>query len=223
METDPDGPPEVPREVRLRDLRPRSEPIIILARVLRAQRREITRKTDGRPLSLVSGTLTDGTASVRFTWWDPPPDPIEPGDVLRAGPIQLREFRGRLEVTFNRRTRVEPAGPSELVLEPLDQIPLRVLRELQDDEEEVRVDVHVDSVASRTVRVKEAERTLQFGKLHDASGSLPYVAWVDPGWSAGARVRIAGACVRTFRGRRELILDERARIELRPGENPSRS
>src|SRR5580692_8271984 len=108
METDPDGPPEVPREVRLRDLRPRSEPIIILARVLRAQRREITRKTDGRPLSLVSGTLTDGTASVRFTWWDPPPDPIEPGDVLRAGPIQLREFRGRLEVTFNRRTRVEP-------------------------------------------------------------------------------------------------------------------
>jgi ssDNA-binding replication factor A large subunit len=204
-----------PRELVLRDLRLRPEPIIILAKVVRSERREYTRASDGSRRTKLTGLLTDGTATVRFTWWDPPEDPIDPGGVLRVGPIQLGEYRGRLEVAFNRRTHVEPASPVELSLPTLDSIPVRVLAELGDAEEEIRVDVQVEPVRSRTVMVRGTERPLREGILQDASGHLPFVAWVDRGLSKGSYIRVAGAYIRTFRGRMELILDERARIELR--------
>ncbi|MCI4366367.1 MAG: hypothetical protein L3K08_01300 [Thermoplasmata archaeon] len=213
MPSEEEGGSGGPRELLLRDLRLRTEPIVILAKVVRSERREYTRASDGSRRTMLTGLLTDGTATVRFTWWDPPEDPIDPGDVLRAGPIQLREYRGRWEVTFNRRTRVQPASPAELSLPTLDSIPVRGLAELGESEEEIRVDVQVESVRSRTVLVRGTERTLLDGVLRDASGTLPFVAWVDRGLSRGSYIRVAGAYLRTFRGRMELVIDERARIE----------
>ena len=104
-------PTPSPPEIRLRDLRPTPSPVEIIARVVSLERREITRRSDGSRRPLLSGLLSDGTATVRFTWWDPPREGIERGTVLRAAGAEVREFRGRPELTFNWKTRVEPGEP----------------------------------------------------------------------------------------------------------------
>jgi ssDNA-binding replication factor A large subunit len=209
----PPEEPEVPREVRLKDLRARPEPIVIMARVVRAERRELPRSDDGRVRTLLSGLLTDGTATVRFTWWDPPTEAIEPGDVLRAGPVQLREYRRRIEVTFTRRTHVEPVSALELELPPLRATAPRRVADLLDGEEELRVDVLVESIRSRVVQVRGIDKTVFHGVVRDASGTLPFVAWTDLHLTEGMAVRIGGAYARSFRGQLELVLDERVRLE----------
>ncbi|MGI0156425.1 MAG: OB-fold nucleic acid binding domain-containing protein, partial [Thermoplasmata archaeon] len=68
----------------MRDLRPTSPPVEVVARVVSVERREVTRRSDGSRRPLLSGLLHDGTGTVRFTWWDPPREGIERGTVLRA-------------------------------------------------------------------------------------------------------------------------------------------
>ena len=58
--------PEGPLEMRLRDLRPTERPVIIVARIVRLERKEITRRTDGERRSILAGLLSDGTATVQF-------------------------------------------------------------------------------------------------------------------------------------------------------------
>jgi len=199
-------------EVRLRDLRPSVSPVELVARVVSFDRREVTRRSDGSRRPLVSGLLSDGTATVRFTWWDPPREGVERGTILRAVGAEVREFRGRPEVTFSWRTRVAPAGPAELPRVDSEEIPFRSLSELAPPDEGFRVEVRVVRMAPRTVTVGEERRVVHEGLVADRTGSVSLSSWSDFGLKAGEAVRIAGGYVRSFRGRRQLVLDERASV-----------
>jgi len=199
-------------EVRLRDLRPSVSPVELVARIVSFDRREVTRRSDGSRRPLVSGLLSDGTATVRFTWWDPPREGLERGTILRAVGVEVREFRGRPEVTFSWRTRVGPAGPAELPRVDSEEIPFRSLRELAPPDEGFRVEVRVARIAPRTVTVGEERRVVHEGLVADRTGSIALSSWSDFGLQAGEAVRIAGGYVRSFRGRRQLVLDERASV-----------
>src|SRR5579862_8428563 len=82
----------------------------VVGRVVSARRRDVLRRTDGGRRPLLSGVLSDGTASLRFTWWDPPKEGIERGTILRAVGAEVREYRGRAELVFTWKTRIGPAG-----------------------------------------------------------------------------------------------------------------
>lgn len=216
------GPPEAgadpphplaPVEVRLRDLRPTERPIVIVARVVTAERREITRRADGGRRPVLSGLLSDGTATVRFTWWDPPREEIERGTILRAGPVQIREFRGRAEVSFNWRTRVAPASESDLPSLRAEDLPTSRVATLSDGDEGFRLEVRVAKVQPKQVSVGEERRLVFEGLLLDASGTIGFSAWSDFGLKEGEAVRIVGGYVRAFRGRAQVSLDERSHVE----------
>jgi replication factor A1 len=211
---DADGPPEV----RLRDLRVTSSPVSILARVVSAQRREVTRKSDGGRRPVLAGLLSDGTASVRFTWWDPPSDPVEPGVVLRAVNVQVREWQGRIELTFNWKSRVAPASDAELPKVALEEIPVRPLSELRSGDEGVRVIGRIVRVAPKTVSVGEDRRLLHEGVVADGSAAVAFTAWSDFRLQPGEAVDISGGYARVFRGRPQLVLDERSTVRRVPGE-----
>ncbi|HEY6238669.1 MAG TPA: hypothetical protein VIZ68_05740 [Thermoplasmata archaeon] len=205
--------PSAPAEVRLRDLRPTDTPTVIVARVVSVQRREVTRKSDGGRRPVLSGLLSDGTATVRFTWWDPPPDEIDRGTILRAGPVQVREYRGRAEVSFTWRTRVAPASASELPELGAADLPPVSLSDLHDGDEGFRLEARVVRVSPKTVSVGEERRQLHEGILLDASGTVSFTAWSDFGLVEGEPVRVVGGYVRAFRGRPQLVLDERCHVE----------
>jgi replication factor A1 len=205
-------PSTTPPEVRLRDLRPTVSPVELVARIVAFDRREVTRRSDGSRRPLVSGLLSDGTATVRFTWWDPPREGIERGTVVRAVGAEVGEFRGRPEVTFSWRTRVGPAGTAELPRIDPEEIPLRTVKELASPDDGFRVEVRVARIAPRTVTVGEERRVVHEGLIADRTGTISLSSWSDFGLAAGEAVRIAGGYVRSFRGRRQLVLDERASV-----------
>jgi replication factor A1 len=215
-ETEPPAP-NAPVQLRLRDLRPMEVPVIIVGRIVSAQRREITRQSDGGRRPVVSGLLSDGTATVRFTWWDPPAEEIEPGTILRAGPIQIREFRGRTEVSFNWRTRVALASESDLPELSPEELPARTVAELAEGDEGFRMEARVARVEPKTVSVGQERRLLHEGVVFDSSGAIDFTAWSDFRLVQGDAIRVLGAYVGAFRGRPQLILDERVHVARSDG------
>lgn len=203
--------PAVP-EVRLRDLRATTSPVELVGRVVTCDRREVSRKSDGSRRPLVSGLLSDGTATVRFTWWDPPREGLERGVILRAVGAEVREFRGRPEVTFSWRTRVAPAGPADLPRVDAEEIPYRTVRDLAAPDEGFRIEVRIVRIAPRTVTVGEERRIVYDGLIADRTGVIGLSSWSDFGLHPGEAVRIAGGYVRRFRGLLQLVLDERSTV-----------
>jgi replication factor A1 len=202
--------PNAPVETRLRDLRVTTSPVEFVARVVTCERREVTRKSDGGRRPLLSGLLSDGTATVRFTWWDPPREGIERGVVLRAVGAEVREFRGKAEVTFTWKTRVAPASPAELPRVDAEEIPFRTVRDLKAADEGFRVEVRVVRIGPKSVTVGEERRIVHEGLVADRTGTIALSAWSDFGLKVGEAVRIAGGYVRSFRGRSSIVLDERS-------------
>ena len=206
-------PPGEPPETRLKDLRAGLPPVHVLGRVVTVSRREITGKTDGRRRPVLSGLLSDGTATVRFTWWDPPSEGVDRGTVLRAVNAQVREFRARAELSFGWSTRIQPASDLELPSLHGADLPLHPINQLGPGAEGFRLEVRVVDIAERTVSIGEDRRTIHSGHFADGSGSAPFTAWVDFRLKSGDTVRVAGGYVRIFRGVPEVILDERTHVE----------
>src|SRR5271157_1022578 len=201
-----------PVETRLRDLRPETSPVEVVARVVTCERRDVTRKSDGSRRPMLSGLLSDGTATVRFTWWDPPREEIERGLVLRAVGAEVREFRGRPELTFSWKTRVGPASPAELPRIDPATIPFRTVQELRPAEEGFRIEARVVRIAAKSVTVGTERRVVHEGLIADRTGAIALSSWSDFGLKVGEAVRIAGGYVRSFRGRAQLVLDERSSV-----------
>jgi replication factor A1 len=206
-----EAPVEVP-EVRLRDLRPSGSPVEVIARVVSLERREVTRRSDGSRRPLLSGLLSDGTGTVRFTWWDPPRDGIERGTVLRAAGAEVREFRGKPELTFTWKTRVGPASAAELPPVREDDLPLRPVHGLTPPDEGFRVRVRVVKVQARSVTVGEERRVVHEGLIADASGSVAFSSWSDFQLHPGEAIQISAGYLRSFRGRTQVVMDERSSV-----------
>lgn len=202
-----------PTETRLRDLRVGSGPVGVVVRIVAVERREVRRRSDGGARPILSGLLSDGTATVRFTWWDPPAEEVGRGLILRAAPVDVREFRGRPELSFGWRTRVASANAAELPRLTPEELRVLKVADLSAREEGFRLDARVVEVGAKGVTVGEERREIHQGLLGDSSGLVAFTAWVDFRLRAGEAVRITGAYVREFRSRPQLVLDERAEVE----------
>lgn len=200
--------PTEPVHVRLKDLRPSQSPVEILARVVQAQRREYSRAADNRRRTYLSGLLSDGTATVRFVWWEPPNEGVERGVVLRATNVQVQEYQERPELVFNFRTRVQPASDAELPAVDSEEVPFRTIDQVHEREEGFRLEARVARVVERKVMVGSEQRLVFEGLLADTTGMIGFTSWSDFGLKAGEAIRIAGAYVRPFRRRPQMVLDE---------------
>jgi replication factor A1 len=212
-------PASGPREVRLRDLRPGEGPVEFVARIVTCDRREVSRKSDGGRRALLSGLLSDGTATVRFTWWDPPREGVERGLVIRAVGPEVGEYRGRTEVTFGWKSRVGPASEVELPAVDPAEVPERKVRDLAPPGEGFRVYVRVVHVTERSVSVGQERRVVYDGLVADETGTIGLSAWTDFHLRVGETLEITGGYLRAFRGVTQLVLDERATVRRvdRPG------
>jgi replication factor A1 len=213
---DPTVEPVIPEDRRVKDLRVTDRPVAITARILSVERREVRRRSDGGRRQILSGVLGDGTGTIRFTWWDPPNEEIERGTVIRAAPVEVREFQGHPELTFGWKTRVAPASEHELpVIDPEEAVRLSVA-DLGSVPELFRIEGRVEEIAPKRVMVGTDRREIHEGLLADRSGVVAFTAWTDFRLRAGESLRITGATVRPFRGRRQLTLDEGSRVERIP-------
>lgn len=204
--------PEGPLEIRLRDLTPTSTAIEFVARIVSVERREVTRRSDGSRRPLLSGLLSDGTATVRFTWWDPPREEVDRGTIVRVVGAEVREFRGRPEITFSWKTRVTPASAVELPRIEESDVPTKSVKDLVPPDEGFQVEVRVVRIGPRSVTVGEERRVVFDGIVADRTGAVQLSSWSDFGLTEGEAVRLVGGYVRGFRGQPQLVLDERSTV-----------
>ncbi len=202
---------EIP-EQRLRDVGASSPLVHVVGRFVSVRRREVLRRSDGSRRPLLTGWLSDGSATIRCTWWDPPHEGIERGTIVRAVGAEVREFRGRPELVFTWKTKVAEAGPAELPRVDGEEFPFRTVRDLESGAEGFRLEVRVVTVRPKPVSVGEERRIVYEGLVADRSGTLAFSSWSDFGLTPGEAVRLSGGYVRSFRGRRQLVLDERALV-----------
>ncbi|MDE1819885.1 MAG: hypothetical protein KGJ23_04665 [Euryarchaeota archaeon] len=202
-----------PVDLRLREVREGATSVRIVARVLTSERREVARKSGGGKAVVLSGLLSDGTATLRFSWWDPPAVELERGSVLRVANPRVRNWKGRLDLSFGWSSQVEVASDAELLPLRDEELLDRSVRDLRPGDEGVRLRTTVLFVEDRTVKVGERERAVRSGVMSDATGMIPFTAWTDLPLEQDTHVEVRGAHLRTFRGTAELVLDERTRVE----------
>ncbi|MGI0155952.1 MAG: hypothetical protein ACREDE_07480, partial [Thermoplasmata archaeon] len=132
--------------------------------------------------------------------------------VLRAAGAEVREFRGRPELTFTWKTRVGPASAVELPVVTDEELPVRNVHDLAAPEEDFRIRVRVVRVRARPVTVGEERRIVHEGVLADRSGAVGFSAWTDFQLAPGEAVQITGGYLRSFRGRKQVVLDDRSTV-----------
>jgi replication factor A1 len=204
------------REVRLRDLGQGGEDIQLTFRLLTSERREVARRSDGKKFPVLSGLASDGTAAVRFTWWDPPAAEIEKGSVLRVSRPQVREWKGRPEISLGRRSRVEVASELDLRALGPEEYYSRSIAELKAGDEGFRLAAKVLSVARRTAVIGGRAVHLQCGWLADGSGRIAFSSWTERDLEMDTAIEVRGAHVRSFQGTPELVLDQRSLVARLP-------
>ncbi len=90
------------------------------------------------------------------------------------------------------------------------------LRDLTPKDRSVEVVVKILDIATRNVKVREAERTIFSGIIGDETTELRFTAWNDFKLTRGDVVKISNASVREFRGNIELNFGERSSVEKTP-------
>ena len=100
-------------------------------------------------------------------------------------------------------------------------MPLKTVRELAPPDEGFRVRVRVVRVQAKSVTVGEERRVVHEGLLADRSGAIAFSSWSDFQLSSGEAIQVAGGYLRSFRGRAQLVLDERSAVtRIDPGNLP---
>ncbi len=212
-----EGSPTI-EDRRLRDIQEGSDPIRCTARVLSAELREVPKKDGSGRVKVLSGLLSDGSATMRFSWWDPPnAAEIERGTVLRVTNPRVRSWNDRRELSFGWKTQVELASEMELPRLEDHEFITRTVAELRPGDEGLHLLVRVLFSEPRRLRVGERERAIRSGLLADTSGRVPFTAWTDLDLPSGAVVELFGAYVRSYQGELQVSLDERTRVERREG------
>lgn len=205
-----DSEPEdvgAPPAVDLAELSPDDGNVSVTAVVLTVGKRPIRYR--GEDHVILEGELADETGSVSYTAWEE--FDIEPGDVIRIGNAEIREWEGHPELNFGSNATVEHVDES------LD-IEYEVggdadLESLSPGDRGVNIEVRVADVEEKTISGRDGETRILSGVLADESARLPFTDWEprEP-IEEGATLRIENAYVREFRGVPSVNLSEYSRV-----------
>jgi len=210
----------------LRELVPGEQSVNLLVRLVSVNEKDVTPEGQGTK-RILYGILSDPTATVPFTAWEPLNLPLARGDVVRVQNAYTKEYRGQVQVNFGTRTAVMREKPDALPeykpapgtgLPYLGKpTPVRIV-DLREGASNVAVTARILSTDSREVEVDGAKKTVFSGVLADETGKTQFSAWKDFGLKEGEVVRIEGAYVKAWRGIPQLSFDDRATVTRLPGD-----
>jgi len=162
---------------------------------------------------IVEGELADETGKISYTAWEE--FGLEPGETVRLGNADVREWDGRPELNLGESTTVERADAD------LD-VPHEVggeadLAELEPGDRGITVEVQVLECETKTIDGRDGETEILSGVVGDGTARLPFTDWEPhPGIEAGASVRLEDVFVREFRGVPSVNVSEFTAVETLP-------
>jgi replication factor A1 len=169
--------------------------VSVTAVVLTVGKRSIRYQGDDQVI--LEGELADETGKLSYTSWEE--FDITPGDTVRIGNANVREWEGSPELNLGESTSVEHADESLAV--EYDVGGDARLATLEPGDRGINVEVQVLESESKTIDGRDGETDILSGVFGDESTRLPFTDW-DPhaALSEGESVRIEDTFIREFRG-----------------------
>jgi replication factor A1 len=200
-----DGEPE---SKAVADVSTGDSSVAVTVVVLTAGRRSI--RYQGEDHVITEGELADGTGRISYTAWED--FGLEPGEVVRIGNGNVREWEGKPELNLGESTSLERVD--EDVDVPYDAGGDRELADLAPGDRGRNVAVRVVEVETKVIDGRDGETEILSGIFGDDSGRLPFTDW-DPHEeiTADASLRIDDVFVREFRGAPSVNVSEFSTVE----------
>ncbi len=197
---------------KLAELRPNEPVVDFVAKVLSANRKEVTAK--GEKKEIIFGFLGDETSTVPYTAWDIADLELSKGEVISVKGAYTREYQGRVQVNFGNRVSIKKEDPATIGDIQIAQGPPKVVEVggLREAMGYVEVKGRILSVEQREVNVQGEAKKIFSGVLADPSGKVQFTAWHDFKLKEGEVVRISKGTVKAWRGIPQLSFDDRAEV-----------
>jgi len=164
-------------------------------RVLSVGKRSI--QYNGEQHVIFEGEVADETGKISYTSWED--FGLEPGETIRLGNADVREWEGEPELNLGDSTSVERLDEDLGV--PYEIGGDAPLAELEPGDRGINVEVRVLECESKIIDGRDGETEILSGVLGDETARLPFTDWEPRRELAeGNSVRIEDVFVREFRG-----------------------
>ncbi len=187
----------------------------IVAKVVFAERRDITVKGLSKPI--ISGIIGDETGTASFTVWEPGSMELTKGSVQIFRNCYCKMWNDRITVNVGNRGRIESAGDvtidvpnSGVSSSPASDVKIGDIREGMGS---VNVTGKILSTESRTVNSRGETKTVYSGIIADETGKIQYSAWSDFKLKNGEVLSIKNCYIRAWKGIPQLNIGDRAELE----------
>lgn len=195
----------------IKDLLPNEPSVNLLARVVTANPKEISR--NGSTKTILYGLLEDDTGTVPYTAWEGRPD-LRRGDIVRIENAYTKEWHERIELNIGSRATVVKEGEAEIAgpaAAPGSPTEVKV-KDLREGMGNLGLNARILQVERREVEVQGQPKVVHSGLLADETGKAQFSAWGDFKHKVGDGIRIEGGYVRSWRGVPQISFDDRSRV-----------
>ena len=165
---------------------------------------------NGEEHVIIEGELADESGTISYTSWEE--FDLTPGQTVRIGNADVREWDGKPELNLGNSTTVEPIEDDLDIGAEVGGD--RTLAALTPGDRGRNVEVRVLDVESKTIDGRDGETEILSGTLGDESGRLPFTDW-EPREQVreGASLRLEDVFVREFRGVPSVNISEFSTVE----------
>ena len=189
------------------DIRPEDGTVATTARVLSVGKRSI--QYGGERQVIFEGELADETGKLSYTAWED--FGLEPGETVRVGNANVKEWEGHPELNIGEATSVERVDDIEV---PYEIGGDAALADLEPGDRGINVEAEVLDCEQKRIDGRNGETEILSGVLGDSTARLPFTDWDPrPAVSAGETVRVEDTFIREFRGVPSVNLSEFSTVE----------
>jgi replication factor A1 len=189
------------------EIGPEDGTVATTARVLSVGKRSI--QYSGERHVIFEGELADDTGTISYTAWED--FDLEPGETLRIGNANVREWEGHPELNLGESTSIERVDEIDV---PYEIGGDATLSELEPGDRGINVEAQVLECETKTIDGRDGETEILSGVLGDGTARLPFTDWEPrPELDVGESVRIEDTFVREFRGVPSVNVSEFSTVE----------